>query len=510
MRCQKGSGVPVQKNELPIIYHLSSNYMARVYLIYLDLNTGYFPGLHYGLASLSAVIRQKGHVLEFYHLFNEEPPEAIAEKVLKFNPDIVGFSLTTNQRKYLEKYSKAIYSQSKVLQVAGGTHPTLDAMDVLKVDSIQGVCIGEAEQTFPNLLNKLDRGESVLDVAGFWWQTPKGAIKQNPVPPLEPDLSKLPYPDYSIFKVKEINEANSGWMSMMVTRGCPYNCHYCCNHALRSIYPNKKDYVRLPPVEYAIRIIKNDLSRYPGVKGVNFADDLFIFYKEWFKEFAERYGREVGLPFICNVRVEDLTEDICSALKKAGCTLVQIGLESGNEWFRKYFLNRRMSNDQIVKAFQLLKDFDIQKSAYNILGFPFETKQFMEDTLSLNKRVRPEMGGVFYFFPYPGTRLYSICEEFGLLSKKSQELSGYLERPAIHLTHCNISDCKKIYNKLRLYLWSRRAVKDLRFGSSFISTLIYFLFSICPWFFIGLFTKRSRLKHIVRKIAYKKLFRQGV
>jgi len=481
--------------------------VVRVYLIYLDINTGYSPGLHHGLASLSAAIRQKDHVVAFHHLLNEEPPEVLSDKVLQFNPDIVGFSLTTNQRKYLEKYSRAIYHQSKVLQVAGGVHATIDPVDVLSVDSIQGVCIGEGEQTFPNLLKKLDVGESVLDAAGFWWRTQKGMIKQNPVPPLDPDLSKLPYPDYSIFNVNEINEASSGWMAMMVTRGCPHSCSYCCNHVLSCIYPNKKDYVRVPPVEYAIGMIKNNLSCYPGVKGISFADDLLVWHKEWFKVFAGRYRREVGLPFMCNARPEYLTEDICSALKKAGCILVEIGVESGNEWLRNFLLKRRESNDQIVKAFQLLRHFGIQRFSYNILGFPFETKELMEETLSLNKRIRPEMGAVFYFFPYPGTRLHSICKEFGLLSKSSEELSGYLERPAINLTHCEIKACKKVYYKLKLYLLSRRATKNLRFGSSFVSIWIYFLFNIYPSFFVNLFTKRSRFQYIFRRMTYKKLLR---
>lgn len=482
--------------------------MAKVYLIYLDINTGYFPGLHHGLASLSAAIRQQGHAIAFHHLFNEEPPEMVSDAVLRFEPDIVGFSFTTNQRKYLERYSKAIYQQTKVLQVAGGVHPTIDPMDVLNVGSIQGVCIGEGEQTFPNLLRKLDAHESVLDAVGFWWRTREGMIRQNPVMPLDADLSKLPYPDYSIFKVAEINEAASGWMAMMVTRGCPHSCSYCCNHVLRSIYPNQRDYVRLPPVEHAIGIIKNNLSCYPGVKGIDFADDLLVWNKRWFKEFADRYRCEVGLPFICNARVEYLTQDTCSALREAGCILVRIGVESGNEWLRKYLLNRAPSNDQIVKAFQQLRGFGIQRFSYNILGFPFETRHLMEQTLSLNKRIRPEMGAVFYFFPYPGTRLHSMCEQFGLLSKSSEELSGYLEHPAINLTHCKVSDCRKVYRKLRLYLLCRMATKDLGFASLPASTLLYHLFNIYPSFFVDLFTKRSGFKFTLRRIAYRILFRQ--
>ena len=153
--------------------------MARVCLIYFDVRTGHAPGLHNGLASLAAVIKQKGHVLKFHHLIDEELPEEFAEKILKSNPDIVGFSFATNQRRHLEKYSKAIWRRSKVRQIAGGIHATVDPMDILNVDSIQGACIGEAEQTFPSLLEKIDTNESIFDVDGFWWRDEEGIIKKN-------------------------------------------------------------------------------------------------------------------------------------------------------------------------------------------------------------------------------------------------------------------------------------------------------------------------------------------
>lgn len=482
--------------------------MARVYLIYFDIGTGFYPELHHGLASLAAAIRQNGHALAFHHLSKEKSPEVLSAMVLKFNPDIVGFSLTTNQRKYLEKYSNAIHHQSEVLQIAGGVHATIDPMDVFDVDSIQGVCIGEGEQTLPALLKKIDADESILDTDGFWWRTQQGSIKKNPVPALNPDLSSLPYPDYSIFNIDSINQAASGWMTMMLTRGCPHRCSYCSNHVLRSIYPNEKDYVRVPPVEHAIGIIKNNLSCYSDVKGITFGDDLLVWNKKWFKEFADRYRSEVGLPFICNARVEYLTEDICSSLKEAGCVLVAIGVESGSEWIRRYILNRKTSNEQIINACQLLKRFDIQILSFNILGLPGETKHLMQETLSLNKRIKPDMGAAYYFFPYPGTQLRSVCEQYGLLHESSGELSGYLERPAIKPIQWKTKDCERIYHKLRLYFATRRITRNFGFASSLIATCLYLTFSIFPSFFVSLFTKRSRLKYILRKIMYRQLLPQ--
>lgn len=479
--------------------------MARVFLIYIDINTGFFPGLHHGLASLAACIRQQGHPLKFCHLTGEDSPEALAGEVLKFDPQIIGFSITTNQRKYLARYSASIYEKTKAPQVAGGVHATVDPMDIFKTETIQGVCIGEAELTFSALLKRIDAGGPLCEAPGFWWRAQGGAIKQSPVPALEPDLAKLPYPDYSVFDIKSIIAANAGWMDMMVSRGCPYNCSYCCNHVLRSIYPNIRDYVRVAAPGHAIKIIKNNLFSYPGIKGITFSDDLLMLNEKWFKDFADRYSREVNLPFICNARVEHLTEGVCSALKKAGCILVRIGLESGNEWLRRQILNRQMSDEQIINAFQITRRYGIPRFSYNILGFPFETKEFMQETLALNKRIKPDMGHAYYFFPYPGTRLYSICKEFGLLNSAEGELSGYLELPAIKLTHCKASDCKKLYNKLRLYLLSCAITRALKFLPRFVAEWIYLAFNLYPSFFVDLFTKRSKLKSVLRKAAYKKM-----
>lgn len=479
--------------------------MSKIIIIYLDINTGFIPDLHHGLASLAASVKKAGHVFSLCHLTREESSEELARKVLSANPDVIGFSFTTNQRKYIEEYSKEIAKRSAVFQIAGGIHPTVEPEDVLNLKTIQGVCIGEGEKALSLLLQKIDDNEKIFDTPSFWFRRPDGKIIMNSVLPLEKDLSQLPYPDYSIFDTVNINKLNSGWMNMMITRGCPYNCSYCCNHVFRSIYPNKQDYVRLPPIDYAIRLIKNNLSRYPDTKGILFVDDLLLIKIEWLKELLERYLKEVGLPFMCNARIELLTQEACLILKNTGCVLVRIGIESGNEWVRRFLLKRHESNKQIIEVFQRLKHYRISTFSYNILGFPFETEQQMRDTLLINKRIKPDQGAVYYFFPYPGTTLYNICKEFGLLLDSSKEMSSYLESPSIKLTHCTVKSCRRFYNKLKLYLLACSARKIL--GS--LAMLLYLFFHIYPSLFVKIFTQRTSMKNSFRKIFYNQLFHKS-
>ena len=479
--------------------------MAKIHFIYFDINTGSCPGVNHGLASLNAALKKEGHSVSLHHLQTLEPESEVAEKAQKANADIIGFSFTTNQKQFVQKYSEAIYGRTQKIQIAGGVHPTIEPLDTLQIGHITGVCVGEGESPLCELLWCVDDKKDFTNLPGFWWRASNGDIVRNPTPPLDPDMDKMPSPDYSVFNTDRISSACSGWVAVMLTRGCPYNCYYCCNHVLRSIYPNKKHYVRIPEPEHAIRIIKDSLAYYKEVVGINFADDLLIYKHEWFKKFAELYNKNIGLPYTCNGRIEHFTDNIITALKKSNCKTAYVGFESGNEWVRKNLLNRHHTNEEIIDCIRRIRKHGISVFAYNIVGFPFETKEQMKETLLLNKAAKPTSGVVFYFYPYPATRLFDICSKFNLLTEGRQGLSNYLEKPAIKLTHCTEQDCIKQYNKLRLFLASNSMVSSLKLPGVF-NKLFYLLFSIKPAFWVKLITKNSGFKNMARKLFYRYRF----
>ena len=91
-----------------------------------------------------------------------------------------------------------------------------------------------------------------------------------------------------------------------------------------------------------------------------------------------------------------------------------MGIESGNEFIRRKIMNRNISNETIVERFRLVKSHGIRVSSYNIIGLPFETRESIEDTIELNRRVNPDSFSVTLLEPYKGTPIRKICEDEGL------------------------------------------------------------------------------------------------
>ena len=480
--------------------------MARLHLIYLDIDTGYYPGVNHGLASLVAAIRYRGHFVSFHHLISQEPLLGVIQRAREAGPDIIGFSFASPQKYFARHYAPAVHAALGKVQIAGGPHPSLVPEEVLDMGGISGACLGEAEFSCPEFLDNFDRGLDLSITPGFCWRLPDGKIIRNPVLPLAADMANLPLPDYSVFDTAAIAEASSGWVFVMVTRGCPYNCSYCCNHSLRQIYPNRQDYVRVPGVDHALKIIEHSLQYYPKIKGIVFDDDLLIFKEDWFTQFARQYQRTINLPYTCNIRVENASPGIIRALQESGCSMVYLGIESGNEWVRSYILNRHYHNREVIECCIRLKQAGIPLSVYNIVGFPFETKAHMEDTLKLNQLIDSDSGIVFYYYPFPGTKLFKLCKQYALLLDDAQMTqTGYLEKPSIKPVHCSYSDCIKIYRKIRLFLAAKTISRG--FGlSRWFAQLIYGIMNLYPSLFVNLITKRSKLKDIIRKVGYRLIF----
>jgi radical SAM superfamily enzyme YgiQ (UPF0313 family) len=181
---------------------------------------------------------------------------------------------------------------------------------------------------------------------------------------------------------------------------------------------------------------------------------------------------------------------------------VLLGLESGNEAFRKKYLNRQYSNDLLVEKARMLRKADLDLFTFNIVGFPFETPEQMRDTLELNRRAKPDGGVCTFFYPYKHTQLYRIAQENGLLRSDEEmaDITNYNTRPAIKMDAQTERQCVQIQQEIADYLEHRRMLWRVSHSSIPLPRPLK-KFASPAWYAEGL--RHASVAHAVAKAVYR-------
>ncbi len=371
-----------------------------------------------GIMSMSAVLKEAGHDVALTIAAQEDPLEAAR----KFEPDIVGYSVMTGSQHYYFDLNKAIRETLKkpVMSVFGGPHPTFFP-EMIQESGVDGVCVGEGEGSIVDLANVLHNGGFQPDIPNWWFKV-DGEIIKNPVRPLIRNLGTLPMPDRGLIYGKHKVTRTSPIKHFMASRGCPYHCTYCFNHAWYEIYTREKRGYQFP-VDNVIKEVLWVKERYP-LEQVVFLDDLFIIFMDWLEEFAERFPKEVGLPFFANVRSNLITPEKVALLKKAGANTVSMGIEAGNDYLRNKLLKRKMSRETIIESGRMLHEAGINLTSTNILALPTATIEDDFETVKLNAQAKVKYAHAFLFQPYPATELGEFTEKNGHMAGSFEDIGS--------------------------------------------------------------------------------------
>lgn len=404
----------------------------NVLFVFLDIEfTDYalYKGcFHYGLASISAYL--KSHLeanVELMHIKNNISNSDFINQLKNKNPDIVAFTATSNNFPVAAKYVESIKEFDKnIFAICGGVHATLNTEEALLNSKFDVIIKGDGEKPFKRVVEEWIRSRKIPQEEGVWYKDNHGRIVNGGISIID-DLDSLPLTDWNLFDFMSLNPpSNLGIGGLMISRGCPYKCTYCCNTSIVDEYQSKGyKYLRFMSVGRAIAEIKNFIILFPKISTLYFDDDILPLKKEWFFEFAGRYKTEVGLPYYCNIRPNLISEEVVLALKNSGCIRIGIGIESGNENLRFKIMKRDYTDDDLRKAFSIVRKHGIFIYTFNMVGLPFEGKKELLDTIKLNTELKPDLLQVCVFYPYKKTELYDICIENRLIQKDAKALISY-------------------------------------------------------------------------------------
>lgn len=359
-----------------------------------------------GMMHISALLKQHGHTCEALDLAGGED---LVTAVRGHDPQLLAFSAVTGPHRRLVHASREIKKKINVLSIFGGPHPSYFP-EMLEEDGVDIICRGEGEYPMLELVDAIESGRDFTGIHNLWIKR-DGQVNRNPPRPFMHDLDSLPWPDRELFdEFSKLHVEDTRYF--MGGRGCPYNCSFCFNHLARKLADGR--YVRWRSAENLVGELKAVKERY-GMRFVNFQDDTFVLKMDWLEEFCARYREEIGLPFLCHVRADLVTDRMSQLLADAGCVHVGMGLESGNDHLRNIVLNKNVSREQLINACRFLKAHGITISTQNMFGLPYETIDTVLDTIELNIACRPERTNLFFYVPYPRTQLAQLAIDEGFL-----------------------------------------------------------------------------------------------
>ncbi|MBU1627024.1 B12-binding domain-containing radical SAM protein [bacterium] len=380
---------------------------------------------------------------------------ALHSRIKSFNPDLIGFSVTSSEFPYLMTIIEEI-KKYNIPTVVGGIHATVSPLDVLGIDGIDMVVVGEGEEAILELTEAMESGRPRTDIRNVYFKDNSEVI-QNDIRPYINNLDSLPFMDLDIFDRYHHLGAYQGqqvtYARFEAGRGCPYKCTYCVNETLHdTIYNHERRHVRHKSPKRVIgelRFIYDETN----FDIVRFVDETFTACSiEWLEEFVKLYKFEINKPMIIATRPERVTRKKMEVLRETHKNIqVTMGIESGSERIRREILNRRMSNETIIKAYKLCHELGFSTAAFNMIGLPGEMREDFFETIQLNIEAKVQTPILSYFYPFPGCKLRDVCIREGYISEELHEVD-YSTSPVLKLPDFPIEEIEGLKRTFVMYV----------------------------------------------------------
>ncbi len=345
----------------------------------------------------------------------------VERRLREFEPTLVCHTAVATQYPFIANVGAHIRRlRPELCQLVGGVHASLNPGQAIS-DSFDAVCVGEGEYPTLELVSQLERGTRPSGIANLWIRTGDG-VEQNAPRPFLRSLDSLPLPDREMWD-EWLDHSRPPVHTVLLGRGCPHQCTYCCNHALRKIAGGP--YVRFRDPDAIAHEVRT-LAAPPDMDQAIYLEvETLMLDQAWTEAVCDRLAalnamRQRPIRFGANIRVTPHAnvEGFFQALARANVRWVNIGLESGSTRIRREVLKRYYSNVDVLRAVHAARTHGMRVTLYNLVGLPGETRADFLETARMNRLCRPDVARTSIFFPYPGTVLHQLCAAQGLLPAK--------------------------------------------------------------------------------------------
>ena len=373
---------------------------------------------------------------EFFKNENDPIWQEVLEKIIESDASWVGYTSYTANISAIDIISRKLKKRRpNIKQVIGGVHATLDHNVLDKLPAIDYSVQREGELAMLELVN----GKLPKEIVGVVSRDGIGLCNNGDAAVMP--INEMPFPEREKFYGLSVEEKLMVDVSYICSiRGCPYRCNYCASpfHWKR----DKTQYRSPDSVIKEMKLLKeNYWNRYKeydysasaniGKKSslkildnttVYFVDDVFTIKKDRVKQILKMMiDQDLGMDWKCDARTDNLDEEICELMAKAGCVRVKLGFESGSERVLKD-IQKDETKEDMRRGVKMLKDAGVPFTAYFMAGFPTETDDDLKETIKFAKEIDADFYSLSILAPYYGTKMYfNLIKDGFELDKKPWE-----------------------------------------------------------------------------------------
>ena len=361
-----------------------------------------------GLAYIAAVVREAGFPVKIIeaNALNLNHDQ-IKKEILEYNPDYIAINGSSSMMDEVEKLTELFPENVKV--IFGGIHASSMPEEVLTdYPRIDLVVRREGEETVVEILN----GKPLEEIDGLSFRK-DGKIIHNKDSKFIEDLDNLPFPARDLLPMHKYFsfEAKGDPIDYIVTgRGCPYRCTFCADF----ITSGRK--LRIRSAESIVKEIEFLVEKY-GTEEIDFQDDNFTYHADRVFEFCnlmikKGLNKKVMWKVANGVRCDKLTLPMLKHMKKAGCYMLALGIESGNQEILDKMRKAEKLED-IRNAANWCSQVGIEARGLFIFGNIGENRQTMLDTIEFSKSLPLDTASFHVCIPMPKTEHYEIIKKEG-------------------------------------------------------------------------------------------------
>ena len=424
------------------------------------------------LCYISAVLREKGHRVKLIDAIAEKLDNNKLIKILSsFNPELIILNTaipSIGGDMSCASALKQAFPSVKITIV--GMYPTIYESESLKqFDQIDYAIMDEPEWVSA-LLPELVEGKTSADsINGLIYRSENEIVVNKRQRLSENNPDDLPFPARDLLNNDAYRLPTNGkrFTLLNIGRGCSSNCIYC----VANVYYGK--IFRKRSVENIISEIEQCVYE--------FNIDNFLFWGESFTT-DQKYGEKIcdaiihkglNISWSTTSRVDTLNEVLLDKMKKAGCILLGLGIESYNQDVLDR-ARKGITTDQIDRAIKLTKEAGISTMGHFMFGLPGDTKDSVMN--SIRFACRNVTYAQFYSaIPYPKTELARIAAESNWIAETdftkfelTNSVMGNESLTAKEIQKLRNFAYRKFYFRPKMLFQTIREVSSL---SSFLSVL---------------------------------------